>query len=104
MARRPTGFVGRFILPSALLVTCLSSGCSAISATLACRDAERAIEHGAATTPRGVYQMTLARAYLDKAREQASEAHYGSASNLAEAAKLAVLRATSPGSSQERAE
>lgn len=103
-ARLPIGWFGGFVLSCALL----SGGCSAISATLACRQAERAVRQGAVATPdgtpRGVYQLTLARAYLEKAREEAAEAHYGSASKLAEAARLASARASSQASAQGRTE
>lgn len=68
----------------------LSGGCSAITATMACRDAARAVEHGVASGSHGIYQLTLARAYLEKAREEASEAHYGSAVRLARAAQSAT--------------
>jgi carbonic anhydrase len=91
-ARRPWGAWGGVVLVSALL-SASHSGCSAISATLECREAERAVAQGVATTPRGIYQLTLAHAYLEKAREEASEAHYGSASALAQAATLATHRA-----------
>jgi hypothetical protein len=60
---------------------------------MACREAGRSVAGGVATTPRGIYELTLARAYLEKAREEASEAHYGSASALAQAATLATQRA-----------
>ena len=69
------------------------AGCSAITATMECRAAASAVEHGVASGPRGIYQLTLARAYLEKAREEASEAHYGSAVSLARAAQLATERA-----------
>jgi hypothetical protein len=42
------------------------------------------------------YELTLARAYLDKAREEASEAHYGSAIELARASQRASQRARAP--------
>jgi hypothetical protein len=42
------------------------------------------------------YELTLARAYLDKAREEASEAHYGSAIELAGASQSASQRARAP--------
>jgi hypothetical protein len=79
----------------------IQSGCSAISATLECRDAARAVERGVASGPQGIYQLTLARAYLEKAREEAAEAHYGSAVSLAHAAQLATERARD-GATQHR--
>ena len=76
------------------------AGCSAITATVECRVAARSVEHGVASGPRGIYQLTLARAYLEKAREEASEAHYGSAVRLAQAAKAkaAIVRGASASS------
>ena len=72
--------------------------CSAIAATVECREAERAVAHAVAADPAGIYQLTLARAYVEKAREEASEAHYGSATRLAEAAKAASARASASAS------
>ena len=86
-----------------LVFASVSAGCSAIVATLDCRDAERVVARGVAPTPRGVYQLTLARAYLEKAREEASEAHYGRASRLAHAAKLATERASASSTLESRA-
>jgi hypothetical protein len=75
------------------------AGCSAIVATVECREAERAVAHAIAAKPEGIYQLTLARAYLEKAREEASEAHYGSAARLAQAAKAKAKAAIAPGAS-----
>lgn len=79
----------------AALCCCLlaaSSACSAIWATLECRRAERELARtpSVASDAANVYQLTLARAYLDKAREEAAEAHYGTARDLARAAKQAT--------------
>jgi hypothetical protein len=66
-----------------------------------CRRAERLLRSAstsaAAPLPARSYELTLARAYLDKAREEASEAHYGSATELARASQRASQRARVPG-------
>jgi hypothetical protein len=87
--------------PAALAVGVLGAGaCSAIAATVECREAERAVTQAVAADPAGIYQLTLARAYVEKAREEASEAHYGSATRLAQAAKAASARASASASTQ----
>lgn len=65
-------------------------------ATLQCRRAEASLKGAASSVAVAarVYELTLARAYLDKAREEASEANYGVAIQLAGAS----LRASTLGS------
>lgn len=76
----------------ALLV--FSTGCSAGMASVACRRADRALQDVSVSVAAvQVYELTLARAYLDKAREEASEAHYGAAIELADASQRASQRA-----------
>lgn len=89
---RPFGAWTRVLLSC---LVCGAVGCSAITATIECREAERALKHAPslANDPANLYQLTLARAYLDKAREEAAEAHYGEARLLAQAAKGATRRA-----------
>jgi hypothetical protein len=68
------------------------SGCSAVAALAETHRAERALvsTEGLRPTPAATYAVTLSRAYLDKAREEASEAHYGSAVAFARAATQAA--------------
>jgi hypothetical protein len=82
-----------------LLITCALcglgsavSGCSAVAALAETHRAERALVSttGLSQTPATVYALTLSRAYLDKAREQSSEAQYGSAIAYAKAATRAA--------------
>jgi hypothetical protein len=63
-----------------------------------CRHAEAALQHidALGAIPERVYELTRARAYLDKAREEASEAHYGDAIRLAKASQDAADRARAP--------
>lgn len=50
--------------------------------------------HGSARfDPIASYELTLARSYLDKAREEASEAHYGLSIQLAKSSQQASKRA-----------
>lgn len=93
----PTGRSwARFCARLSLSVVLLESvACSAVSATLACRRAERSVQKAGHTTadPQTTYELTLAQAYLDKAREEASQAEYATARTLAAAAVLAAHRA-----------
>jgi hypothetical protein len=68
------------------------SGCSAVAALAETHRAERALvsTEGLSPTPAASYAITLSRAYLDKAREEASEAHYGSAVAFAKSATAAA--------------
>jgi hypothetical protein len=73
-------------------------GCSASTATMECRRAEQLLQSvsTSAFASSRTYELTLARAYLGKAREEASEAHYGSAIELAGASQRASQRARAP--------
>jgi hypothetical protein len=84
-------------------------GCSASTATMECRRAEQLLQsvsssafaasyglRGPGPAATRTYELTLARAYLDKAREEASEAHYGSAIELAGASQRASQRVRAP--------
>jgi hypothetical protein len=76
------------------LLVFFSAGCSAGMASMACRRADRALQDASVSVAAAqVYELTLARAYLDKAREEASEAHYGVAIELADASQRASQRA-----------
>jgi hypothetical protein len=67
-------------------------------ATLQCRRAEASLKSAASSVAVAarVYELTLARAYLDKAREETSEANYGVAIELAGASQRASTRARAP--------
>jgi hypothetical protein len=67
-------------------------GCSAVAALAETHRAERALvsTHGLRSTPAANYALTLGHAYLDKAREEAAEAHYGRAVVYARAATAAA--------------
>jgi hypothetical protein len=56
------------------------------------RRAERALlsTQGLRDTPSARYALTMGRAYLEKAREEAAEAHYGNAVAYARAASEAA--------------
>ena len=71
---------------------CVTAGCSAVSALSETRRAERALisTQGLRDTPGAAYALTMGRAYLEKAREEASEAHYGNAVAYARAARRAA--------------
>ena len=78
-----------------VLLVFFSAGCSASMASVACRRADRALQDASPSAAAAhVYELTLARAYLDKAREEASEAHYGAAIELADASQRASQRAS----------
>lgn len=78
----------------AFAAACISmlSGCSAVAALAETHRAERALVStgGLRSTPAASYALTLSRAYLDKAREEASVAHYGRAVAYARAATAAA--------------
>jgi hypothetical protein len=63
-----------------------------------CRRAERLLRSASSSSAASAqtYELTLARAYLEKAREEASEAHYGPAIELANASQRASQRARAP--------
>ena len=61
------------------------SGCVAAFASVQVRRARQAVEAAGQIENAGIYQLTMARAFLDKAREEVSEAHYQEASDLAKA-------------------
>ncbi len=71
---------------------CVTAGCSAVTALAETRRAERALvsTQGLRDTPSAVYALTMGRAYLEKAREEAAEAHYGNAVAYARAARHAA--------------
>ena len=70
------------------------SSCTATQSLLQCRRANAALQRvGPVTTPAAIYELTRARAYLDKAREEAAEAHYGLSIELAQNAERAAVRA-----------
>lgn len=75
-----------------LAALCVSAGCSAVSALSETRRAERALvsTQGLRETPAAMYALTMGRAYLEKAREEAAEAHYGNAVAYARAARHAA--------------
>ena len=68
------------------------AGCSAVSALAETRRAERALvsTQGLRDTPSAAYALTMGRAYLEKAREEAAEARYGNAVVYARAARQAA--------------
>lgn len=68
------------------------SGCSAVNALAETHRAERALlsTRVLRETPAAIYALTLSRAYLDKAREEAAEAQYGGAIFYAKAAARAA--------------
>jgi branched-subunit amino acid aminotransferase/4-amino-4-deoxychorismate lyase len=68
------------------------SGCSAVSALAETHRAERALvsAQGLRETPATTYALTLSRAYLEKAREEAAEAQYGNAILFAKASTQAA--------------
>jgi hypothetical protein len=68
------------------------SGCSAVSTLAETHRAERALTSAQSLreTPATIYALTLSRAYLDKAREEAAEAQYGNAIAYAKAATQAA--------------
>lgn len=76
-------------------VTLLSlTSCTATQSLIQYRRANAALQRvGNVQTPAGIYELTRARAYLDKAREEAGEAHYGLAIELAIDAERAAKRA-----------
>ena len=80
-------------LAALLLVGCI--GCMPVSVTRRSRAVERALEQAervnAAQHAR--YELTLAKLYLEKAREASSEAHYASALDLLRYAESSALRA-----------
>jgi hypothetical protein len=76
----------------------LLGGCTAVPALVQCRRAEgalRALEREPARSPAVSYDLTLARVYLDKARELSSQARYGLAIELAKSSQAAAERARS---------
>ena len=92
----------RLHVSCACVLLILSGGCSASMATVQCRRAERLLADVSAPSaarraPAQLYELTLARAYLDKAREEASEAHYGVALELAAASQRASERVRGSG-------
>ena len=77
---------------SGLAALCVTTGCSAVTALSETRRAERALisTQGLRNTPGAAYSLTMGRAYLEKAREEAAEAHYGNAVAYAQAARRAA--------------
>ena len=81
------------------LTACLLSSslvsCSAVGALAETHRAERALVStmGLRSTPAATYALTMSRAYLEKAREEASEAQYGAAIMYAKAAQRAAQEA-----------
>lgn len=75
-----------------LALLCVTAGCSAVTALAETRRAERALvsTQGLRDTPSAVYALTMGRAYLEKAREEAAEARYGNAVVYARAARHAA--------------
>jgi hypothetical protein len=73
-------------------LSCALSGCSAVAALAETHRAERTLlsTSGLRSTPATTYALTLSRAYLEKAREEASEAQYGAAVAYAKAATRAA--------------
>ena len=63
----------------AAAITC--AGCSPWAAARGARDAERAVHAAeqARADEHAPYELTLAKLYLSKAREEAAEAHYAAA-------------------------
>ena len=63
----------------AAVIAC--SGCSPWAAARGARDAERAVQAAeqARADEHAPYELTLAKLYLSKAREEAAEAHYAAA-------------------------
>lgn len=72
-----------------------SVGCSAVGALAETHRAERALVSttGLRSTPAATYALTMSRAYLEKAREEASEAQYGAAIAYAKASQRAAQEA-----------
>lgn len=66
-----------------------ASGCSASAYAVRSTKAARSVEHArrAQAGDFAVYQLTLAEAYLEKAREESSHAAYQDASQLAKKSK-----------------
>jgi len=85
------------VLCSSLALAC--AACSPWSAAVGARDAQLALQEAerARAGELALYELTLARLYLEKAREEASEAHYALALRLLqrseESAHAALTRA-----------
>lgn len=81
-------------LVSLACVLALAGGCGSASYALRARSAEHALQDvEQAALSKAPYELTLARLYLDKAREEASEAHYALALDLATRAEQNANRA-----------
>lgn len=76
------------------LLTALS-GCTATQSLVWCRKAEAVLQRAERVPPSHAtqYELTRARLYLEKAREEASEAHYGTSVELAKSAERSATRA-----------
>jgi hypothetical protein len=86
-----------FLCAAACACACASivTGCSAVTALAETHRAERALvsTQGLRSTPAATYSLTMSRAYLEKAREESAEAHYGRAVAYARAATGAAQEA-----------
>lgn len=83
---------------SALRLAVLSlvcQGCTSTTFLVRSRAAERALAEAevAQSARHASYELILARLYLEKAREEAGEAHYASALDLADRAAQSARRA-----------
>ena len=93
-------------LAALLLALSINAGCTAVPALVQCRKADASLrgledlalhvpergESGVSSLPEVSYELALARAYLEKAREEASEARYGLAAQLAKRSQQASAR------------
>lgn len=116
VARKHSSHVQRDALRGLAGALLLCSGCAPVAFAVKQRAAERAVAAAEAADAQAhaIYEIVLARRYLDKAREESAEAHYAWALELLAKSEHNAVRARTlsadlqarerlPGSTSDRA-